>query len=114
MGTPKKIMEKLQDISDKAASDTTFATTLSDLAVDAIVKGAGSAEWEIYMKKIVGANAPRQLARLTFKEPGTQNDPWLKRNATYIVSNAVCGPGTRTQTKAKVEANIDNNLLPEL
>ncbi len=98
------------------STESAFAKRLSNLALQAILKGPASVEWEKYMKEIVGENAPEQLKRLTFKDDLKDQDYVIESNV-YIVANAVCGSNTRTNTLANVATqgpdNIDKDLLPE-
>lgn len=107
MGDETKILTKLTAISETAASNPAFARDLSAKAIAAILNGTKSTQWAEYMTAIVGADSPKQLQRLTFNEPLTQNDDWLKRSNVYIVANAVCGTGTTTRTRERVDVLID-------
>jgi len=106
MGDEKKILQKLDEVAQQAGANPAFARMLSGMAIDAILSGVSSPQWTAYMQVIVGADSPKQLARLTFKD-SHHDDPWLKRSNVYIVSNAVCGTGTTTHTGDRVDPLID-------
>ena len=67
------------------------AKELKDLAIAAILGDKGA--FIAYMKLF--AKSPDELARLTATD-GTEKDPIKREARAYLVSNAVCAPGTTT------------------
>ncbi|HYP26425.1 MAG TPA: hypothetical protein VE262_06895 [Blastocatellia bacterium] len=106
----KTIKQKLVDIEAKH-TNLIFANALADLAVKAVVEGSTSDAWREYMIQIVGTDAPRQLARLTLQDE-QKDEPYVRTNVAYIVSNAICGAGTTLPTSGRV-TNIDEGVPPE-
>ncbi len=80
---------------------------MRNAAINAIMGGINSAEWKSYMSLF--ADNAAQLRRLTV--PDEQHDPgWLVESRAYIVSNAVCGANTTTQTSQNVRLDIDDGI----
>ena len=105
------IMDNLKKMSAAVKADTERAGNLGfrmrNAAIDALTGGINSAEWVKYMS--IFADNAAQLRRLTVVDE--QNDPnWIKESRAYIVSNAVCGANTTTDTSANVRQEIDDGL----
>jgi hypothetical protein len=93
----KTIIQKLIDKKAEVEADETGALD-SDLrykALAAILKGvtapdgSPTAEWETFMKAMIGEDSPEQLARLTLQDD-LGADPDIQYNVAYLVSNVVC------------------------
>ena len=102
------IIRNLEKMHVAVVNDTFFMSNkglgrqLSELAVEALMKGMGSAEWERYMTLF--ADNPEQLRRLTQADI---NEPdYFPRSRAYMVANAVCGAGTTGQTGQTVETTL--------
>src|SRR6185295_4133246 len=102
------IIRNLEKMHVAVVNDTFFMSNkglgrqLSELAVAALMKGMGSAEWERYMTLF--ADNPEQLRRLTQEDI---NEPdYFPRSRAYMVANAVCGAGTTGQTGQTVETTL--------
>jgi hypothetical protein len=105
------IMRNLQDMAEKVKGDTeqggNLGFRLKNAAIEALTGGIQSDAWAKYMSLF--ADNADQLRRLTVVDE--QNDPnWIKESRAYIVSNAVCGANTTTQTSANVREEIDQGL----
>lgn len=95
----KKIIEVVLERKAVLVNDQNEANKNMALAVAAINGGVRSAAWKTYMLQFVEKDGygmaldPAQLERLLATD-GTLGDPALDRNRAYLVSNAVCGPGS--------------------
>ena len=107
---PKTIEQKLDDIRERV-KEPTFSKLLSAAAVKAILGGKTSPAWTEYMELVVGHNAPRQLARLTFKKGVDDKSDALIKSCAYIVANGTCGVETQGHTRQGVDVQaIDEGL----
>jgi hypothetical protein len=89
-------------------ADPAKAAANQRLAIPAVTGGVGSTAWETYMKQFVSNNDPEQLARLLATD-GTGGDQDLIDCRAYLVSNGVCGEGTRQRFNENVKT-IDRDL----
>jgi len=106
------IMSNLKNVAKAVKSDTSqggnLGVRMRNAAIDAITGGIQSDAWAKYMSLF--ADNADQLRRLTVIDE--QNDPnWIKESRAYIVSNAVCGANTTTDTSANVREEIDEGLV---
>ena len=90
------------DAGIKAAKDNTV------LAIAAVTGGIKSTDWETYMKQFVSNDDPEQLSRLLATD-GTDKTQALIDNRAYLVSNGVCGQGTKARFDENVRT-IDTDL----
>ena len=72
------------------------------LAIAAIL--GEKADFIAYMKLF--AKTPNELARL-IPTDGTENDDTKREARAYLVSNAICAPGTTTQLLENVTNRLD-------
>ncbi len=93
------IKAKLKAEVDAGNNANAMANALK--AVAAIQGGISSAAWHEYMSQY--AEDANQLARLKGTD-GTLNDPELSMRRAYLVSNAVCAPGTTDRLADQVES----------
>ena len=95
-------MENLPDEQREALGDL-----LKNMAVDAIMAGIGGPKWEAYMRLF--ADNQEQLDRLN---DASQDEPWLREERAYIVTNAMCTVDTNTRTRLGLNENnqIDDGL----
>lgn len=100
---PKKILEKVGEVQEKAKADVVFADHVKAQAIKAIYEGFGKQAWTDYMQNF--ADTPEQLTRLTTTNGDTI--PYVIESRAYLVSNAVCFPGTTDGTKQGVHPNIE-------
>jgi hypothetical protein len=105
----KKILELLRETAAEVVLDTTGAigNQLKYDAVDAIMFGVDSPQWEKYMRHF--AENKEQLARLTLNDDMQENSD-VRSSCAYIVANAVCGTQTGTQTYKLVNSVIDAGI----
>lgn len=75
---------------------------LKDLAIAAIL--GEKEDFIAYMKLF--AKTPDELARL-IPTDGTDNDEKKREARAYLVSNAICAPGTTTQLLENVFGRLD-------
>ena len=108
MGIRRKIIDLVLDMKDQIIASQTAALDNKKLAIDAVTGGLGSAAWEKYMKQFVSNNDADQLSRLLATD-GTVNDQDLIDCRAYLVSNGVCGEGTRQRFDENVKT-IDRDL----
>jgi hypothetical protein len=113
------IIEKLTKMAEKVAHDKLYhdklykedeeplGERLAWMAVDAILLGPDSPQWKDYMNMF--GPTEEELLRLTLKD-SKKNDKVVRRACAYIVSNAVCGTATGTQTQRYVDTAIDEGL----
>ena len=80
-----------------------LADRISAAAVEAIMKGIGTHEWEKYMALF--CDTKEELAQLTVVRE-TDND-YMPKMRAYIVANAVCAADTGTQTANGVNASVE-------
>ena len=99
------ILDKINNKIAEEEADSTgrVADKLQDEAVEAILWGIGTPQWETYMKNF--ADTPAQLARLTGND-ATKDDPYMRKAIVYLVSNAVCGGVTVTRLKQRLEDGL--------
>lgn len=105
-------------VVDKETKQGEFGAALSQLAVKAIMAGVGSPDWEKYMS--VFADNAAQLQLLSHPTEGEPS--YLPHTRAYIVSNAVCAPGTESPTAMGVDPqvanavsnNVDNSVVSPL
>jgi hypothetical protein len=99
------IKEKLDDIIDQVEADPNgaLADNLMNKAIAAILGGPNSADWKAYMGFF--ADTPQELDRLTLKDAAA-TDPWVKKQVVYMVSYAVCGAITITNTRVVVTSEV--------
>jgi hypothetical protein len=104
-----KIMHNLRKKAAEIAldEDGVIAEKLKWMAINAILNGPGSHQWHKYMELF--ADTPEQLNRLKL-EDDKKNDPKVRSSCAYIVSNAICGTQTGTQTHKLVDLEIDEGL----
>jgi hypothetical protein len=74
----------------------------------ALFGGIKSDAWKSYMA--VFADNPDQLTRLTEEVDG--EEPYLKQMRAYVVTSAVCDPGTNLNIAGKVDFKIDGTNSP--
>jgi len=79
---------------------------LKRAAIEAMMAGIGSKEWNSYMSLF--ANNTEQLNRLTVR--GENEDLWLLESRAYMVANSICGADSTTQTSLRVDLLIDESL----
>jgi hypothetical protein len=102
-----KAAVELDSLPQKAGN---LGFRLRNAAIDALTGGIQSEAWVKYMS--IFADNEAQLRRLTVVDE--QNDPnWIRESRAYIVSNAVCGANTTTNTGANVRDEIDAGIDEE-
>ncbi|HKQ06523.1 MAG TPA: hypothetical protein VJ464_15415 [Blastocatellia bacterium] len=109
---PKRVKEKLKNAGEKARRDQAFADEVQKKSIAAVLKGAHSKAWQTYLETILGADSPKQLARLKL-EDGKKGDPLIIQSAVYAVANAVCTVATTTKFDGEVDDKIDADIPPE-
>jgi len=80
-----------------------LADRISAAAVEAIMKGIGTHEWEKYMALF--CDTKEELAQLTVVRE-TDND-YMPKMRAYIVANSVCAADTATETAAGVNEAVE-------
>lgn len=90
----------------KPGSDAAAANKL--LAVAAVTGGIKSAAWEKYMTQFVDNSDQEQLMRLLATD-GSDTDQGLIDSRAYLVSNGVCGEGTKLRFDENVKT-LDRDL----
>lgn len=109
MGTrTTKIINMVLKKKTEINTDPAAALANKKLAIDAVTGGLGSPAWEMYMKQFVSNDDADQLSRLLATD-GTDNDQALIDCRAYLVSNGVCGEGTRQRFEENVKT-IDKGL----
>lgn len=104
MGIFKNLKKVQAAVAADLVNDTpTLSATINNAAVKALFGGIGSDDFKSYMA--IFANNPSQMARLTVPVDG--EPPYLNQMRAYIVSNAICDPGTTAHTTNRVTAAID-------
>jgi hypothetical protein len=94
-------------VVDKVTGQGNLGKAIGVLAVKAITKGLGSAEWKTYMA--IFADNAAQLNLLTVED--TVNDlDYAPEARAYIVSNAVCAAATNTFTGNRVSPDFGGDL----
>ena len=103
------IIQNIDGVLVEAENDLSgnIAKTIGYRAVEAMLKGVNSQEWEEYMR--IFASTTEELNRLTFKDQESQVAD-VKRNIVYLVSYAACGAITLTITREAVDPVIDTGL----
>ena len=77
-----------------AVNDEKFGLRPGQMPHAAVTGGLGSAAWEKYMRQFVSNDDPEQLSRLLATDDTAKDSEMIERRA-YLVSNGVCGEGTR-------------------
>ncbi len=105
----KKLKKMAADVvlDHPAEGEEPLGERLAWMAVDALLLGPTSQQWEDYMKMF--DPTPAELLRLTLKDERS-TDKVVRRACAYIVSNAICGTATGTQTYRLVDDSIDSGL----
>ena len=80
-----------------------LADRISEAAVEAIMKGIGTHEWNKYMALF--CDTKEELAQLTVVRE--TDDYYMPKMRAYIVANAVCAADTGTETAAGVNASVE-------
>lgn len=106
-----KILQNISEVSKAAIDDDKIGEQLKLLAVEAMIGGIDSTDWERYMR--IFADNTEQLNRL---RGINQPDTWDRVSVAYLVSNAVCGGLSTGALRQNVEATLDDGLsaAPEL
>jgi len=78
------------------------------LAIAAVTGGIKSPAWESYMSQFVSNGDQEQLMRLLATD-GSDANQGLIDNRAYLVSNGVCGEGTRARFDENVRT-LDKDL----
>jgi hypothetical protein len=112
MAIKDNIRAKMKQIADEinAGGPTPLGNDLRERAQAAILAGQGqNAAWEAYMELFTVPAPPAihdaQLARL-IPTDGTNDGPRQKARA-YLVSNAMCAPGTTGTLDTNVTGTLD-------
>jgi hypothetical protein len=103
-----KIVEMQQEVEAHGSAGGDVSRQVKEGAINAIMGGA--ADWVAYMKLF--ANNPDQLARL-IPSDGTEDDLDKREARAYLVSNAICAPGTATNLIDNVFDRLDTPPIPE-
>jgi hypothetical protein len=108
MVTRKKKIINLVLAKKAEIADPEKARANQRLAIPAVTGGLGSTAWETYMRQFVSDSDPEQLGRLLATD-GTAGDQDMIDARAYLVSNGVCGEGTRERFEENVRT-IDRDL----
>ena len=84
-----------------------LADRISKAAVEAIMKGIGTHEWDKYMALF--CDTKEELAQLTVVRRETDHD-YMPKMRAYIVANAVCAADTGTETAAGVNESVEPSV----
>jgi hypothetical protein len=99
-------------INQPGAAGLAAAKANSDLAIKAVTGGIKHPDWRTYMEQYCrgddGQVDQEQLDRLLAVD-GTDQNQALIDNRAYLVSNGVCGQGTRARFEENV-VTIDQGL----
>jgi len=109
-GTIIKKLKKMASevaLDEPAVGEEPLGNKLAWMAVDALLLGPKSQQWADYMKMF--DPTPQELLRLTLNDD-RKDDKEVRRACAYIVSNAICGTATGTQTYKLVDEKIDEGL----
>ena len=101
------IEEKIQELKTERAQTPPGEVGPKNTEVKALAIAAILGEKEdfiAYMKLF--AKTPDELARL-IPTDGTENDEKKREARAYLVSNAICAPGTTTQLLENVTGRLD-------
>jgi len=101
------VRDKKKQINERPAE----ALANQKLAIAAVTGGVGSEAWKTYMRQFVSNNDPEQLRRLC-AEDDTADVQAMIDNRAYLVSNGVCGEGTRQRFDENVRT-IDEGLASD-
>lgn len=101
------IKDNIAAVQAQAKADADEANRIKADAIEAIYKGFGSAEWNMYMHRF--AKSPAQLARLTTRDTDGCH-PYIPQARAYLVANAVCFPGTTDGLPQGIEDYLDRTL----
>ena len=101
-----KVLAKKALLNTPGPTGTAAAADNTRRAIAAVTGGIKSTAWETYMQQF--ADNQDQLDRLMAVD-GTEDDQALIDNRAYLVSNGVCGEGTRTRFDENV-MTIDRDL----
>ncbi len=109
-----KIMEKINKWSELVSTPqgAHHAARIQEEAVEAVLNGLGSKEWDMYMRNF-NSNA-EQLQRLTGQDAAFMGTTWGPLILAYIAGDALCGGGTTITTGRnmgnKLKAHLENGL----
>lgn len=86
------------------AARPSLGERIGEKAVEAIMNGIGTKEWERYMALF--CDTREELQRLTVPDPENDGD-YMPQMRAYIVANAVCFSETFTQTANGVRSDVE-------
>jgi hypothetical protein len=99
------VMAKKLEINKPEPDGPAAAERNKQLAIAAVTGGIKSQEWETYMNQFVSNGDQEQLMRLL----ATDGSDALIDKRAYLVSNGVCGEGTRARFDENVRT-LDKDL----
>lgn len=99
------VMAKKLEINQPGEPGAIAAAENKRLAIAAVTGGIKSGAWETYMRQFISNDDQDQLMRLLAND----NSDHLIENRAYLVSNGVCGEGTRLRFDENVKT-IDQGL----
>jgi hypothetical protein len=116
-----KIMDKIKKWSEFVSTPegVAHAARIQREAVEAVLKGIGTPEWERYMRNFHSNS--QQLQRLTGQDEKFMQSTWGPLILAYIAGDALCGGGTTVTTgrnmgdklKAHLESGLSTITSPE-
>lgn len=101
------IRQKIEAKRDEIIKDPSKGHTLREKAIAAVYKGIESDEWKAYMGEY-GFDAT-ELARMTNRTVESC-DPYIDQARAYLLTNAVCTPGTAKNLLFGIGDILDNSL----
>jgi hypothetical protein len=102
------VMAKKLEINKPDPAGAAAAESNKQLAIAAVTGGIKSPAWETYMNQFVSNGDQEQLMRLLATD-GSDANQGLIDNRAYLVSNGVCGQGTRARFDENVRT-LDKDL----
>ncbi len=104
------VVAKKNEINQPGDLGTIAAAKNKRLAIAAVTGGIKSDDWTKYMEQFVSNGDEEQLMRLRATDgTDTPDHQSLIDNRAYLVSNGVCGEGTRERFDENVKT-IDQDL----
>jgi hypothetical protein len=104
------VLKKKEEINQPGEPGSAAAAANKRKAIAAVTGGIKSPAWEAYMRQFVSENDEEQLMRLLGTDgTDTSASQNLIDNRAYLVSNGVCGEGTRERFDENVKT-IDQGL----